>query len=132
MQEAFETPALISALTSYSYARHAKLTKAEVESLEARRWQQPGTTETSLLFLQIYAAADYFSLNETLMQHVPSVHVDIILDPYLLNAFPKSLLPTAGFITLVAAFALALAPRIYAFLLGVANRPSTIDPKKTS
>lgn len=36
------------------------------------------------------------------MQHPPSVDVDIILDPYLANVFPQSLLPTAAYIVLLA------------------------------
>ena len=31
----------------------------------------------SLLFLQVFAAADYFTTNKTLMQNVPPVNVDI-------------------------------------------------------
>lgn len=36
------------------------------------------------------------------MRHVPSVHVDIILDPFLLGVLPRSLLPTVGYIAAVA------------------------------
>lgn len=36
------------------------------------------------------------------MDNVPPVLVDIILDPYLLNIFPTSLLPSAGYILMVA------------------------------
>ncbi|KAI9781663.1 MAG: hypothetical protein M1835_004259 [Candelina submexicana] len=41
-------------------------------------------------------------MNQTLMKNVPPVDVDIILDPYLLNIFPKSLVPTAGYIAILA------------------------------
>lgn len=41
-------------------------------------------------------------MNKTLMRDVPPVHVDIILDPFLLNLLPRSLLPTVGYITAVA------------------------------
>jgi dUTPase len=56
----------------------------------------------SVLFLRIYAAADYFSLDKALMENVPPVAADIILDPFLANVFPRSLLPTAGWIVVVA------------------------------
>ena len=39
------------------------------------------------------------------MQDVPPVLVDIILDPFLLNVFPRSLVRTAGWITVVTAVA---------------------------
>jgi hypothetical protein len=59
----------------------------------------------SILFLRIFAAADYFTLNTTLMETVPPVAADLILDPFLLNVFPRSLVPTAGWIAIVAATA---------------------------
>ncbi len=55
-----------------------------------------------MLFLQILATADYFSANRTLMEHVPPVYVDIILDPYLFGVLPRSLAPTAGYVVVVA------------------------------
>lgn len=42
------------------------------------------------------------------MQHVPPVAVDLILDPFLLNIFPRSLVPTAGWILVVAVLATVL------------------------
>lgn len=48
------------------------------------------------------SAADFFTTNATLMQYPPSVDVDIILDPYLANIFPQSLLPTALYIVALA------------------------------
>ncbi|OKL57082.1 hypothetical protein UA08_07674 [Talaromyces atroroseus] len=58
-----------------------------------------------ILFLRIYAAADYFTTNTTLMNHVPPVVADIILDPFLFNVFPRSLVPTALYITVIAVIA---------------------------
>jgi len=65
---------------------------------------QPGETErhASALFLEILAVADYFTTNVTLMQHPQPVDVDIILDPFLFNVLPRSLLPTAGVVIVVA------------------------------
>lgn len=42
------------------------------------------------------------------MQHVPPVAVDLILDPFLFNIFPRSLIPTAGWILIVAVLAIVL------------------------
>jgi hypothetical protein len=41
-------------------------------------------------------------MNNTLMNHVPLVFVDIILDPYIFNVFPRSLVSTAAYIVLLA------------------------------
>ena len=65
----------------------------------------PAPVSESALFLRILAAADYYSLDATLMERVPPVAVDIILDPFLGNVFPRSLVPTAIWILVVAAIA---------------------------
>jgi hypothetical protein len=56
----------------------------------------------------VHAAADYFSTDQALMRNVPPVAVDLILDPFLFNVFPRSLVPTAGWIVLVAVLALVI------------------------
>ena len=48
------------------------------------------------------------------MRDVPPVDVDIILDPFLYNVLPRSLLPTVGYILVVAAIAWFLSGRIVA------------------
>lgn len=62
------------------------------------------TTEhqASLLFLRVSAAADYFTTNRTLMDHPEPVLVDLILDPFVFNILPRTLVPTVGFVVLVA------------------------------
>jgi hypothetical protein len=61
-----------------------------------------GSSKSSILFLRVVAAADFYTTNATLMLNPPPVHVDIILDPFIGNIFPKSLLPTAVYITILA------------------------------
>jgi glucan phosphoethanolaminetransferase (alkaline phosphatase superfamily) len=56
----------------------------------------------SVLFLRVFAAADYFTSNTSLMENVPPVVVDLILDPFLLNMFPRSLVPTAIWTLIIA------------------------------
>lgn len=65
---------------------------------------QPGQTDKqeNALLLRIQAAADFFTTDKSRMQSPPPVDVDIILDPYLANIFPKSLLATAGYIVCLA------------------------------
>ncbi len=75
----------------------------------------------SVLLVQIYAAADYYTTNQTLMEHVPPVLVDIILDPYLLNVFPRSLVPTAAYLVILAIGGWYLAKYIAKWLQMVAR-----------
>lgn len=121
----FETPELVTSLAAYSYAQPDAV------------YPSAPTGDTSLLFLRIHTAADYYSANKTLMQNVPPVHVDIILDPFLLNVLPRSLGPTAAYIVLVAACAWLVARRIASWLQvvadtgpdGSASDPDNIDKK---
>lgn len=80
----------------------------------------PDQREASILFLRIVSAADYFSLNKTLMSSVEPVRVDIILDPFLFNVLPRSLLPIVGYIVVVAAGSWFLARYIAAEIKKVA------------
>lgn len=111
----FETPDLISELAAYSEQRQGT-TCRELDAL---------TTDQSLLFLRIRAAADFFSPNITLMQHPPAVGVDIILDPYLANVIPKSLLPTVVIIAVIAPFAWFLSGMIWRRLRAAAEVDSS-------
>jgi hypothetical protein len=83
----------------------------------------------SVLFLQVYAAADYFTLDQSLMENVPPVDLDIILDPYLLNVLPKSLLPTAGYLCVLAVCSWFLAGVVWKVLLSVAGS-SEVEKKE--
>ncbi len=105
LPETFDTPELITSLSTYAHARQAELSDFEVQQLVSRRVDTQASIQSaasSILFVQIFAAADYFSLNKTLMADVPPVLVDVILDRYLLNIFPQSLVPTAGYIIVLA------------------------------
>ncbi|PVI08676.1 hypothetical protein DM02DRAFT_510508 [Periconia macrospinosa] len=76
---------------------------------------------TSLLFLRVQAAASYFTTNQTLMREPPPVHVDIILDPFVLNILPRSLGPTVVYIVLVSIFSWFISSSVYRWLLSIAN-----------
>ncbi|SMQ54473.1 unnamed protein product [Zymoseptoria tritici ST99CH_3D7] len=94
----FETPRLIQSLAEFAEEQtQADPRKGSVAPSDS------SNPNSSLLFLHVRAAADFFSSNNTLMQHPPKVSVDIILDPYLANIFPASLLPTAAYIVVLAA-----------------------------
>lgn len=75
----------------------------------------------SILFLQILTAADYFTVDKALMENPPPVEVDIILDPFLLNIFPRSLLPTAVYILIIAVCAWFISQLIWVGLANIAQ-----------
>ncbi|KAH7040683.1 uncharacterized protein B0I36DRAFT_13933 [Microdochium trichocladiopsis] len=126
----FDTPDLISSLSTYSYARHASGGGGSDSGNTAAAAAVVGTeTQRSVLFLRIVAAADYFTLDKALMTHVPPVRVDVILDPFLLNVLPRSLLPIVGYIVVVAISSWFLAKYIATTIRFVALQPE--QEKKT-
>lgn len=86
-----------------------------------------------MLLLRISAAADYFSLDRALMESVPPVVADIILDPFLGNVFPRSLMPTTGWICIVSCFAVLIARWVAREFVSVVNsvdvRSSQVEKK---
>ena len=93
LQQVFDSPDLINSLAAFTEGLDTP-SSADIKSHLA-------DNRESLLFLRIRSAADYFTTNGTLMQYPPPVDVDIILDPYLANIFPKSLERTALYIILL-------------------------------
>lgn len=86
---------------------------------------QGSETIQSVLLIQIYAAADYYTTNRTLMEQVPPVFVDIILDPYVVNIFPESLIPTGCYLIIVSIISWYLAKLIAKWLQMVARTDSS-------
>ncbi|OAP61893.1 hypothetical protein AYL99_04096 [Fonsecaea erecta] len=77
LDHTFATPDLLSSLSAYAYARHAQLDSEDSQRLLLRKVKVPTSDiGSTFLFLQVVAAADYFSLNQTLMEIVPPVAVD--------------------------------------------------------
>ncbi|KXJ97413.1 hypothetical protein Micbo1qcDRAFT_230076 [Microdochium bolleyi] len=126
LDKVFGTPELISSLSAYSYARHnnSSSSAAQQDTAKIRARDSNGKDDTehhrSVLFLRIFAAADYFTLHKGLMTTVPPVRVDVILDPFLLNVLPRSLLPIVGYIIIVAVGSWFLAKNIAGALRHVA------------
>ncbi|KAJ5167733.1 uncharacterized protein N7482_003327 [Penicillium canariense] len=112
-----EDSTFLSSLSVYATARLAALdARLQANSIPRRASGRsskdgidPAPTTDSILFLRVRAAADYFSTDEALMRDVPPVTVDLILDPFLWNLFPRSLVPTAGWIVAVAVVAAVVA-----------------------
>jgi hypothetical protein len=53
------------------------------------------------------------------MKSVPRVPVDLVLDPYVMNVFPRSLVPTAGWIVVVAGVAWAVGGVVVRLIRGL-------------
>ncbi|KAJ5141180.1 hypothetical protein N7476_009075 [Penicillium atrosanguineum] len=107
-----EDASLVSSLSIFSTARLASPVawmQNPIPRANKKGTQDPAPTMDSVLFLRVRAAADYFSPDEALMRDVPPVAVDLILDPFLWNVFPRSLVPTAGWIGVVAVVAIVVA-----------------------
>jgi hypothetical protein len=100
LQEVFATPHLIQSLATYSEWQLFEAPLHPLQKVAARDGVRTG--EQSVLLVQINATADYYTTDQALMQNVPPVLVDMILDPYVLNIFPKSLIPTAYYLIAVA------------------------------
>ncbi|KAF2840398.1 hypothetical protein M501DRAFT_931332 [Patellaria atrata CBS 101060] len=109
----FETPTLATSLAEFSEQRvHAATSPPDYP-------EKDRPDEISALFLQVHAAADFFTSNQTLMKSPPPVEVDIILDPYLLNIFPRSLISTALYIIFLAVCAWFLSIAIWRWLSSI-------------
>ncbi|KAF2722123.1 hypothetical protein K431DRAFT_319954 [Polychaeton citri CBS 116435] len=104
----FDTPDLIQSLAAYADSRQGDSITPPLDtgSIQA-------SPLVSALFVRVKAAADFYTSNKTLMQQPPPVLVDLILDPYLLNIFPRSLVPTAAYITFLAAASVYISGRFW-------------------
>lgn len=104
----FDTPELITSLHNYSISRQDSPAK------DATSQGRSGGGEhlSSVLLLRIDTAADYFTTDRELMRRPEPVLADVILDPFVLNILPRTLLPTVGYVILVAAASWVLASRL--------------------
>jgi len=113
-------------LAGYAFSRQGDGTELNEEP------PQPGEKErkASLLLLQIKASADYFTGDKSLMKDPPPVLVDLILDPYLLNVIPRSLVPTAGYIAVIAVASWFVSRSIASKLKAIAITTDDADKKE--
>ncbi|KAI9792317.1 MAG: hypothetical protein M1816_002542 [Peltula sp. TS41687] len=141
IQELFDTPALISSLAAYAESRlQQRLAKQEESAKEeelnpkfaptADPEHAGGAQNSSRLFLRIAAAAEYYTTTETLMRNVPPVDVDIILDEYILNLLPRSLMPTAAYLLLVALGSYYLSDVIWNWFRRTAAQSRDAQPRR--
>lgn len=112
----WDAPELVTSLAEYAYSRQRETASDEDENTSSSSGAATEDREASVLFLRITAKADYFTTNATLMSDVPPVDVDIILDPFVQNLLPRSLVPTVGYIVVVAAVSFFVAKFVLRFL----------------
>lgn len=111
LQTVIEDSTLLSSLSIFSTSRLSTLdTRLQTNAIRRSPAKaDPAPSTDSVLFLRVNAAADYFTTDEALMDNPSAVTVDLILDPFVLNGFPRSLIPTAGWISVVAVVAVFIA-----------------------
>ncbi|KAK0386587.1 hypothetical protein NLU13_6422 [Sarocladium strictum] len=135
LSRVWETPELMVSLANYAYARLPEPNlEPRNEDGERQNLHKGDILEertASIMLLHIQAAADYFSYDANLMKDPPPVLTDLILDPYIVNVLPRSLLPTVGYIIVVAVFTWFVARWVTASLLSVATEPIPDNSKKT-
>ncbi|KAK7980353.1 ubiquitin-conjugating enzyme [Apiospora arundinis] len=117
LHSVFESAELITELSDYSLSRQ-KPEEADVDH------------EDDGIKAQILAAADYYTTNKTLMNEVPPVYVDIILDPYVFNLLPRSLLPTIGYVIAVAILSWFLGRYISSWIQSIAAEEPDYNKKE--
>lgn len=104
MDHVFDTPELITSLYNYSTSRQEQPQAPSKRSAEGER-------QASVLFLRVSAAAEYFTTDRALMLRPEPVLVDLVLDPFLLNVLPRTLVPTVCYIVFVAVASWVVATR---------------------
>lgn len=109
----FDTPELIQTLAAYA---------EEPDRKRPEPSQSLAKSKESVLFLRVRVAADFFTTDKKLMSNPPPVDVDLILDPYVFNVFPRSLGPTAAYIVALAVVAWIVSGAVWKFL-----RPDTTN-----
>ncbi|KAF2229921.1 hypothetical protein EV356DRAFT_536854 [Viridothelium virens] len=130
--EGLETSQLSQALASYAKQQqdlsisNSPLYTGEIERVGLIS-EGSNSEEVTALFLYVLSAAAFYTTNQTLMLDPPPVLVDIILDPYLLNVFPRSLVPTAGYILGLAILGWYLSGLIWNWLISVTQAKSHTD-----
>lgn len=133
MNHVWQTPELVQSLLEYGDSRNPNSEDNEDDdgpSIFQLFAEADDGRDESILLLRVRASADYFSDNAALMKDPPPVLVDIILDPYLYNIVPRSLLPTVGYVVLVGIVTWIVARGAASALRTIANKPEDTHEKR--
>ncbi|CUS09982.1 unnamed protein product [Tuber aestivum] len=118
-----DNPSLFANMTAYAFHR---LSLSPISELYA-----PSAAPRSVLYLDIQAKAGYYTHEKPRMESPDPVEVEIILDPFILNVLPESLLPTVVMIVLITLFAFWASGRVYNALRNIASLKWSRYDKKT-
>lgn len=129
LNHVWATPELVQSLSDYAYSRIPNPEDDEGPSIFQLFAEADDGRDESVLLVQVQASADYFSDDAALMKDPPPVLVDLILDPYLYNILPRSLVPTVGYVVLVGIVTWIVARRAASALRSIADK-SEDTPKK--
>lgn len=114
LSEVLDTPALRDALTEYVNSHDGQ------RGTGSRVGQSiVGDGKASSLLVRVKARADFYTADEALMESPGDVLADIILDPYVWNAVPESLLLTITYIAVLAVASWFLSQAVWTWLLRV-------------
>ncbi|KAF7556492.1 hypothetical protein G7046_g6287 [Stylonectria norvegica] len=131
LDSVWATPELVQSLSSYAYAQQQDVSDQTREPrVHKPSSEEKGEREASVMLLQVRAAAGYFTDDVALMKDPPPVLVDLILDPYLYNVLPVSLLPTIGYLVLVGVVTWFVARSIAKRLQAIASTGESIAKKQ--
>ncbi|RPA99547.1 hypothetical protein L873DRAFT_1683104 [Choiromyces venosus 120613-1] len=109
-----DKPSLLAHMTAYATRQ---LPFSAVNELSG-----PSADPRSALYLDIQAKADYYTHKKHRMETPDSVGVEIILDPFILNLLPESLLPIIITIVLITLSAFWASGRVYSTLRNMASQ----------
>lgn len=123
------TPALLQSLTQNAKSIHQHQPH-QIEDQPSKNSSPNNDDENSVLLLRVLAAADYFSHHSSLMKDPPPVLVDLILDPYLYNVLPQSLLPTVCYLVVVGLVSWFVAQWAASSLTAIASSAKSDQIKK--
>ncbi|KAK4079893.1 hypothetical protein Trihar35433_998 [Trichoderma harzianum] len=123
------TPALLQSLTQNAKLAHQHQSH-QIEDQSLKNSSPNDDGENSVLLLRVLAAADYFSHHSSLMKDPPPVLVDLILDPYLYNVLPQSLVPTVCYLVVVGVVSWFVAKWVASSLTAIASSAKSDQTKK--
>lgn len=129
----FSTPSLLQSLTQHATtSTQQQIVDEETETLQQKSssYSLTAANGSSVLLLRVLAAADYFSHHSSLMKDPPPVLVDLILDPYLYNVLPQSLVPTVGYVVVISIVSWFVARWVSNALVSVASSGEDDQVKK--
>ncbi|CEJ82249.1 hypothetical protein VHEMI02325 [[Torrubiella] hemipterigena] len=125
----WETPELISSLAAFSKSQQDQAEHHEPQ-IRTPTNVDAGERHASVFLLRIRSQADYYSHDKSLMVHPRPVLTDIILDPYLANVVPESLVLTGIHVIVVAITSFFIARWISTSLSSVATSKAENLKKK--